>query len=683
MKTKIALDPVALRAAAEARLKSQNRSRPPQSEMEVRRLQHELEVHQIQLEMQNEELRTARAEIEAGLERYADLFDFAPVGYFTLTTDGSIRLVNLSGVKLADVDRSHLLGRRFSLLVAESDRKRFSEFLTQVFATGQHEMCDVALATEGRPPMWVNLRAQRDDGGERCRLAVMDITARKLAEAANARLALAVEQATNVVVITDTQGRILYVNPAFEQTTGYTCAEALGQNPRLLKSGRQSAEFYQKMWDTITAGKVWQGHFQNKHKDGSIYQEDATISPIRDATGKLINYVAVKRDVTRELELEAQLRQAQKMEAIGQLAGGVAHDFNNLLAVIGMQVGLLEIDGGLSIEQSALAREISVTVERGAALTRQLLLFSRRNVPDLHELDLNTIILNLNKLLWRSLGETILIQTHLAPEPMLIHADAGMMDQVLLNLAVNARDAMTAGGQLVITTVAVDFDESAVAPARPGAFVCLSVADNGCGIPAEIMSRIFEPFFTTKDVGKGTGLGLATVFGIVEKHSGWIAVASEVGQGTTFKIYLPRLAGQTNKKSEPVRLTATTGGKATILLVEDEPLLRVSVGKALMQMGYQVFEAANGVKALEVWAANSEKINLLLTDLVMPDNLNGIDLSQRLLQEKPDLKVIYTSGYSAEVAGKNFTLQAGVNFLPKPFEAHQLAQIIHHNLVKN
>jgi PAS domain S-box-containing protein len=382
-------------------------------------------------------------------------------------------------------------------------------------------------------------------------------------------------------------------------------------------------------------------------------------------------------------QLEDQFRQSQKMESIGQLAGGVAHDFNNILAVIQMQSDLLKGSQGLTAEQSEFADEIGVTVERAAALTRQLLLFSRREVFQPRDLDLSETVTSTAKMLRRVLGENVQMQLKLAPQPLFINADPGMMDQVLLNLSVNARDAMPNGGQLVIETFGLELDEFAAAQsaqARPGSFVCLSVSDSGCGIPPEILPKIFEPFFTTKEVGKGTGLGLATVFGIAQQHQGWVAVYSEVGHGTTFRVYLPRLAGNADRTAAPSAVTARRGGGETVLLVEDDPSLRVSVRKSLSQLGYRILEAPTGIKALEVWKQNRDEIRLLLTDLVMPDGMTGKDLAQRVLGENPDLKVIYMSGYSAEVVGKDFPLKEGDNFLTKPFQASKLARTIREKL---
>jgi two-component system cell cycle sensor histidine kinase/response regulator CckA len=391
------------------------------------------------------------------------------------------------------------------------------------------------------------------------------------------------------------------------------------------------------------------------------------------------------RDVTERRLLEDQLRQSQKMEVIGQLAGGVAHDFNNILAVIQGYYDLLKIDGDLSPAQADYIEQIGAAAQRAAALTRQLLLFSRKEIFRLGDLNLNQSINEMAKILRRTLGEHIELQFKFALQPLFIHADAGMMNQALMNLAVNARDAMPKGGRLVIETSVVDFDESVRAhsdQARPGSFVCLSVSDNGCGISAENLPRIFEPFFTTKDVGKGTGLGLATVFGIVQQHQGWIEVQSEAGRGTTFRIYISRLAKMSEQKPEPPALTAMRGGNETILLVEDDVFLRASGNIILSQLGYRVLEAGNGVEALEVWKQHRDEIHLVLTDMLMPRGINGKELGEQLLQQDPKLKVIYVSGYGADIGGKDFSLKEGVNFLAKPFAANQLAHTVRNCLDK-
>ncbi len=387
-------------------------------------------------------------------------------------------------------------------------------------------------------------------------------------------------------------------------------------------------------------------------------------------------------DLTERKKLEQQVRQIQKMESIGTLAGGVAHDFNNILAVIQMQSDVLG-QGALTPVQLESFGEIGAATRRAAALTRQLLLFSRKETMQPCDMDLNQSIRDIAKMLRCILGEDIRMKFVCAPHPLFVHADAGMMDQVLMNLAANSRDAMPEGGLLVIETSAVDFDETVrahSAQGRPGPFVCLSVSDNGCGIPPENLPRIFEPFFTTKEAGKGTGLGLATLFGIVRQHEGWVGVYSEAGQGTTFRIYLPRLATSPRQNAAPPASRPQHGGDETLLLVEDDNFLRPAIAKVLSQLGYRVLVASNGVEALESWRRHHDEIRLLLTDLVLPGGITGKDLAERLLKTHPKLKVLYASGYSAEIVSKEFPLKEGVNFLTKPFQASKLVQMVRHTL---
>jgi PAS domain S-box-containing protein len=510
-----------------------------------------------------------------------------------------------------------------------------------------------------------------------------DITENKRGEARMHLQLSALTAVANAIVITDGNGIIEWVNPAFTQLTGYTAEEAIGKNPRVLKSGQHPPEFYAQMWQTIIAGQVWQGEVVNKRKDDRLYTEEMTITPVRGADGQIAHFVAVKQDVTERRQIESRLRQSQKMDAIGQLAGGVAHDFNNILAVIQLQAGLLKTEQSLSPAQLEYAGDIEQAAQRGANLSRQLQLFSRKQALQLRDLDLNDVISNIAKMLQRILTEDIRLKQQLSAQSLLIHADAGMMDQILLNLVVNARDAMPHGGQLIIEISAVEFDDVTAAQTslgRPGSFVCLYVSDSGCGIPPENLPKIFEPFFTTKELGKGTGLGLATVFSIVQQHQGWINVYSEAGQGTTFRIYLPRLTRPVDKKAAWASLASIRNGHETVLLAEDDVSTRAAVRSVLTRFGYRVLEAATGVEALAVWQQQRGEIQLLLTDMVMPGGMNGKELAHRLLQENPKLKVIYASGYNADIASKGLVLQEGVNFLTKPFEAHKLAQTVRHCL---
>jgi len=322
------------------------------------------------------------------------------------------------------------------------------------------------------------------------------------------------------------------------------------------------------------------------------------------------------------------------------------------------------------------AQQIVQAADRAAGLTRQLLAFGRRQIIQPKRLDLNLTVGHMTDMLGRLLGEDVALQLHYSSSPATVEADSGMMEQVLLNLAVNARDAMPRGGQLVIRIAVVDIDQAHVQrhpEARVGRFVCVSKTDTGCGIPQENISRIFEPFFTTKEIGKGTGLGLATVYGIIKQHQGWIEVESTLGKGTTFHNYIPFVGSMQLDAEKPTTQITVRGGSETILLVEDEHPVRELVASVLENYGYNILQAANGHDAVGVWHEHKDKIHLLLTDLVMPGNMNGHELAEKLRGEQSGLKIIFTSGYSADIVGKNFKLDASLNFLQKPYHPNTLA----------
>lgn len=492
------------------------------------------------------------------------------------------------------------------------------------------------------------------------------------------RLSAAIEQAGESVIITDTGGSIIYVNPTFERVSGYSRAEVIGQNPRLLKSDQQDAAFYKEMWTTISAGQVWRGRLVNKKKDGTLYTEEASITPVRDESGTLINYVAVKRDVTHELLLEQQYRQAQKMEAIGRLSGGVAHDFNNLLVVINGYSDLL-LDRHFEPDNPLIkfVEEIRKAGERASGLTRQLLAFSRQQILEPEILELNQVVANTEKMLRRLIGEDIELVTRLAPDLGQVKADTGQLEQVILNLAVNARDAMPQGGTLTIRTANVDLTEKYArqpAEVEPGPYVLLAMSDTGIGMDTVTQARIFEPFFTTKAPGQGTGLGLATVYGIVKQSGGTIGVTSEPGHGTTFKIYLPRVDRIMQALKPEANLPATMpAGTETVLLAEDEELVRALTRQVLEMNGYTVLEASHGGEALLLAEQHPEPIDLLLTDVIMP-HMSGNDLAKRLAALHPGMKVLYISGYTDQAIAHYGVLAPDLFFLQKPFSPQTLAR---------
>jgi PAS domain S-box-containing protein len=371
-----------------------------------------------------------------------------------------------------------------------------------------------------------------------------EITLRKETETQLLRLAQAIEQSTEIVLITDTDANIIYTNPAFEKITGYSTEEAIGKNPRILKSEKQDRTFYEEMWQQLTSGNVWTGQLINKRKNGTLYTEDAIISPLRDQTGETTNYVAVTRDITDALKLEAQLRQSQKMEAVGQLAGGIAHDFNNLLQVILGYGEMITAENTLDPETSNHLKDMLHAATRAQILVSHLLSYSRQQPLRMQIVNLNDLISDLMKMMQRIIGENIILITEPAPELALIKADPGQLEQILVNLCVNARDAMPKGGTITIRTANVSLDLAFCKKhiwATPGPYARLSISDTGQGMDEKTCKKIFEPFFTTKEVGKGTGLGLSTVFGLIKQHKGSIQALSRPGEGTTFKIYLPEL----------------------------------------------------------------------------------------------------------------------------------------------
>ncbi|MDR3763731.1 MAG: PAS domain S-box protein [Acidobacteriota bacterium] len=496
--------------------------------------------------------------------------------------------------------------------------------------------------------------------GELARQIVFrDITQRKRGELENIRLSRAIEQAGESVVMTDAEARIVYVNPAFERISGYSRAESLGQNPRILSSGRQSAEFYAAMWKKLKAGESWTGRFINRRKNGTLYIEEATISPVVDREGCTVNYVAVKRDITVETDLQEKLNQSQKMEAIGRLAGGVAHDFNNMLMVINSYTELLasSLDEGDS--RRRYTEKIHRAADRSAGLTRQLLAFGRKQSGNLAVLDCNAILGELSGMVQRLVSEKIEVRCKLTPGLLHIKADADQLMQVMLNLCVNARDAMPAGGVLTMSSRNCE-DEAG--------FIELAVSDTGVGIPEEARTKLFEPFYTTKPQGKGTGLGLAIVYGIVQQLGGYIRVESEPAKGATFRVFLPSCSETPSGKAQAqtqAQAVTNPAGPCLVLLAEDEETLRLAIAEQLRRRGYQVLCAANGEEGLEALQSNPG-VQVLVTDMVMP-RMGGRELAMEASRQLPGLCIMLLSGYAEEHLDPVDCNGCPVVFLQKPF----------------
>lgn len=503
---------------------------------------------------------------------------------------------------------------------------------------------------------------------------ITDVTETRHTEEELRKLHQAVEQSPSSIVITDTAGTIEYVNPKFTEITGYSLEEAVGKNPRILKSGHTSPEEYAMLWETIKSGKEWRGEFRNKKKNGELFWEQASISPIRDATGNITHFLAVKEDITKRKLLEQQLWQAQKMESIGTLASGIAHDFNNILGIILGYASLLGQKSITSEKTAAYLDAILKATDRGAGLVRQILTFARKGEFRLEKVNVNSLIGELAKMLGETFPKTITLSLQLEKALPLLSIDRTQLHQALLNLCVNARDAMADRGSLSITTrlVAGDSLGARFAAAFGRMFVEIGVSDTGVGIDETTKGRIFEPFFTTKEIGKGTGLGLAVVFGVVQEHQGFVDVESEMGRGSTFLVYLPVPEGVLNSTNDAkAKSIEIPGGSETILVVEDEELMLELVVTLLVQKGYYVLKAKDGEEAVKLHARHKDQIDLVLSDIGLP-KLDGREACRRMKQIDPELVVFLASGY-LDPSLRSEILKGGVSgFIDKPYSPSEI-----------
>jgi len=541
----------------------ENADGTPVSTEDARRFLLELQVHQVELELQNEELRLSRAAVEEGLARYTELYDFAPVGYFTFFRDGTIRELNLPGARLLGTERERVLGRTLNGFLAREQRSAFASWLEGTFSG----------------------------------------------------------------------------------------AEPKGHVTTLL----------------------------GRDKVPRAVEFDATVS----LSGTLARAIVV--DVTARLELEAQLRQSQKLDTIGQLAGGVAHDFNNILAAMMLNLDCMERDHDLPAACAPVLSDLQGLAKRATDLTRQLLQFSRRQTLEQKAFDLNAAVRHLLDMLRRVLGEQIVYVWKEAEPYLPIRGDVAQIEQAIVNLCLNARDAMGGSGTLTIETSSVEFDRTHTPEnphTRAGRFACVAVSDTGCGMTDEVSSRVFEPFFTTKAVGKGTGLGLSSTLGVIEQHDGWITLESEPGRGTRFRFYLPLSAAPSRNTSSTLPPPGEAQSEQTILLVEDEKLLLAVCTRALRALGYRVLSAQDGPAALGVWSDHAAEVDLLLTDMRMPGEMTGLELAKKIWTTSPTLPVIIMSGYSNEMLHEGPAGTSGYSFLQKPFNSNVLAKVVSQALAR-
>jgi PAS domain S-box-containing protein len=680
-----------LRRHAELRLLAQMvELYPTQAEHETQRLLHELEVHQIELEMQNDELRLARQELETSLEKYTDLYDFAPVGYVTLDHDGIIRAANLSGTNLLGVERSRLLGRRFALFIAEEDRTAFSGFLGKVFRGEAEQSCEVVLPKKGNQKTFVQIEGQADPSGQECRIALIDITARRLTEDAlresQERMYQLAEMAVDAIIMLDENGAITFCNTATEQIFGSPAAEIIAKNfhqqfipEQLRDESTQGFTGFREHGKGPLIGATTE--VTALRKDGTEFPAELSVSTV-NLKGKW-HAIGIMRDITERKNLENQLLQAQKMETVGLLAGGIAHGFNNILNVIVGYGSLTEMNMRENDPQRDHLKQILAAADRGANLTRSLLNFSRKHLISPRPTDVNDIIRNIDKFLTMLIGEDVRLETACGERILQVSADSGQLEQVLTNLATNARHAMPNGGTLSITSEAFVIDPEFIKAhgfGEPGDYALISVTDTGMGMDKETAGRIFEPFFTTKTLGKGTGLGLSIAYSLIRQHNGFIDVASEPGKGTTFRIYLP-LTHEEQTPEEQAFVDPPRKGTETILLAEDDEAVRSLTEQILTGLGYRVIPAVDGKDAVSKYLAHKDTIQLLLFDLIMP-NRNGKEAYDEIRMVSPGVRILFMSGYTADIIEAK-ALDDGTEIISKPFSSTDLARKVRTILDRN
>src|SRR5712692_37941 len=625
------------------------------------------------------EAKRAEAALQESKLRMEALIESAPVAIVAVDRDGKVSLWNPGAERVFGWKAGEVAGDPYPL-IPPGGAEDFRAFFDVVLQGGSFAGVEVLRLRKDGSQVEVSVSAAplRDASGEITggMSVITDITARKQAEAEKRLLITAIEQSAECIMITDPAGIIQFANPAFTATTGYSREEAIGQSTRLLKSGKHDPDFYRQLWETILKGQTWRGEVINRRKDGSHFFAELAITPVRDARGETTSFIAIHKDITERRGLEHQLYQSQKQEAIGQLAGGIAHDFNNVLgAILGMaELGLMDAPEGSKIRDRL--QKIQHHGGRAVALIRQLLAFSRRQVLERRDINLNHAVNEILSLLGDTLGKDIELHTKLAENLSATRADTAQVEQVLMNLCVNARDAMPKGGQLFIETrdEVIDEDYCRIHPlAHPGRYVLLVVSDTGNGMEPGVAEHIFEPFFTTKAQGKGTGLGLATVYGIVKQHEGFINVYSEPGEGATFKIYFPMAASAEADVPPDQPQEEVRGGSETILVAEDHEGLRELVSESLQSLGYTVLVAADGEEAVQQFEEHIDEVDLLVLDVVMP-RMRGPEAYNRIHARRPDIPAIFCTGYSPDSPVVNGALQGGTTVLQKPYTTTNLAR---------
>ncbi|MBA3461710.1 MAG: PAS domain S-box protein [Deltaproteobacteria bacterium] len=628
---------------------------------------------------------TERKKTETALasseQRYRRLFESAKDGILILDMTGMVVDANPFMTELTGYAAADLVGKHLWEIGPFQDSAASKDSFAELQDKNYVRYDDLPLRTRAGASVQVEFvsNVYLVDGERVIQCNIRDVSVRKRAEAELRLRERAIDAVSQGILITDVASPdhpIIYASPGFERLTGYSREEALGRNCRFLQGHDTDPAQIATLRDAIRNERACMVELLNYRKDGTPFWNNIAISPVKDAEGRVTNYVGVQTDVTPRRQLEAQFRQAQKMEAIGRLAGGVAHDFNNILCVILSYSEMICDDLEPEEPLRADVEEIRAAGMRATDLTRQLLAFSRQQVLDTVVLSLNESLSDVEKMLRRVLGADIELTTLPAARLGNVKADPGQIEQILMNLVVNARDAMPHGGRLTIETANVELDEEYAhdhLDVRAGSYVLLGVSDTGAGMDRSTQARIFEPFFTTKERGKGTGLGLATVFGIVKQSGGHLFVYSEPGKGSTFKIYLPRVDASSPESAAVPTSAVPEPGSGTILVVEDEDQVRTLTRNILRRQGYVVLEAANGGEALLICEQHEGNIDLLLTDVVLP-RMSGRQIAERLAPTRRAMKVLFMSGYTDDAILQHGIIDSGVPFLQKPFTPTSLTR---------
>jgi PAS domain S-box-containing protein len=639
------------------------------------------------LEMEVVKYQRAEKMLRESEERFSSAFEFAPIGMALVAPEGRWLKINHALANLVGYSEAKLLASTFQDITHPDDLDADLKFVHRLLA-GEirfYQMEKRYIHANGHlVTVLLDVSLVRDGSGQPLYFIsqIQDITERKRNEESLRLLGSAVEQSKESIVITgaelDLPGpKIIFVNPAFTQMTGYTAAEAIGKTPRILQGPRTDKKVLSRLRKNLENGEPFAGEAINYRKSGKEFVLEWQIAPLRNAGGQITHFVAIQHDITERKKLEGQLVQSQKMETVGKLAGGIAHEFNSILtAIIGQSELLLnDLPAGSPLAKNTT--EITKAATRAAVLTRQLLAYGRKQFLQPENLDLNRVIAGMESIFYNLMGGDVNVQMVPAANLHEVKADAGQIEQVIMNIVINARDAMPNGGRLTLETSNIVLDRESVGhypELKPGDYVMLAITDTGTGMSDEVKARVFEPFFSTKGVGQGTGLGLSTCYGIVKQSGGHISVYSEQSRGSTFKIYLPQV--ETLAKISVPRLDSPDlpRGTESILLVEDDPALREMAATLLRRLGYTVLTAANGVEALNVKHERSTgHIDLLFTDVVMP-HMSGKELADRVRVLYPYTKILFTSAYTENAIVHQGVLDKGVALLQKPFTPSALAR---------